>query len=274
MNAIDKKINIIEKLDSLEQLDYKKINIIKNSSENIKQIDLKDNSSLTLVELFENHLENKNLNKEFVVGKNSVLVYLKLSIVDTNIRYNLKAEENSKIDIHLFDFDKNNKNTIDIKLNKKDIDLKINALVNLKNDSELFNSFNITHQYKNTYSDIKVRHLLDNNSKAEFEATTVIENEALYSKGFQDSKTILLSDDASIKARPHLEILTDELEASHGATTGGLDKDAIYYLQSRGLSNTQAISMLIEAFSNISIEQIKDEVLQEWVKNQIRGYHV
>ncbi|MDC7243807.1 MAG: hypothetical protein PQJ44_07765, partial [Sphaerochaetaceae bacterium] len=65
MNAIDKKINIIEKLDSLEQLDYKKINIIKNSSENIKQIDLKDNSSLTLVELFENHLENKNLNKEF-----------------------------------------------------------------------------------------------------------------------------------------------------------------------------------------------------------------
>ena len=66
-----------------------------------------------------------------------------------------------------------------------------------------------------------------------------------FQKAFQNCNTILLSDDATIFAQPHLEIYIDELEASHGTTTGTLNKEQLLYLQSRGISKDKAYDMLL-----------------------------
>jgi len=89
-------------------------------------------------------------------------------------------------------------------------------------------------------------------------------------KGFfkaeQNSKAILLHDDAYMVAKPQLEIYIDELEASHGATTGQLDRKQLFYLQSRGISYVEARKMLVIAFANTLIEEVKDTRHQERIK--------
>jgi Fe-S cluster assembly protein SufD len=74
------------------------------------------------------------------------------------------------------------------------------------------------HNEKSSISNINYKHSLKDSSKAVFKAKSIVNETALFSKAFQNCNTILLSDDATIFAQPHLEILIDELEASHGTT--------------------------------------------------------
>ena len=96
----------------------------------------------------------------------------------------------------------------------------------------------------------------------------------MFSKAFQNSNTILLSDDASIYAQPHLEILIDELEASHGATTGTLDKEQLLYLQSRGIPKQKAYDMLLKAFESQIYDNINDILIKEFIKDYARSKYV
>ena len=63
--------------------------------------------------------------------------------------------------------------------------------------------------------------------------------------GHQLSKTILMSDNAMMNAKPELEIYADDVKCSHGATTGQLDESALFYLRSRGVSEELAKNILL-----------------------------
>lgn len=276
MPTIDKRLeqlDIITTIDQRISFDYSRANVILNNHNDFEQIKVEDNSSLTIIEIFDQNTKTTDIKREIKLGKNSKLEYIKICQGDSDLNFDFTIQNADKAHsfLHFFELGNgNNSNRLNTKLENEQIDIKVNALVKLKNTASAFNSFQIKHLHQNTFSDIRIRHLLDDKSKAEFEATTVIENEALFSKAFQDSKTLLLSDDAMIKARPHLEILTDELEASHGATTGGIDMDALYYLQTRGLDEKTAYKMLIDAFCKTTLEDIKDESIKEWIYEQIR----
>ena len=82
---------------------------------------------------------------------------------------------------------------------------------------------------------------------------------------YQQNNNVLVSDKATINAKPQLEIFADDVKCSHGATIGQLDEDALFYLRSRGLSLAAAEHLLIEAFiqdvwAKITFEPIKVEV--------------
>jgi Fe-S cluster assembly protein SufD len=257
-------------------LSYEKPNFIVTLYKECNKIIVPPNHKLVIVELFSSYNKSYDLNREIQVGENSNLEYLRISTIheglELNIDYDIVLKQDSSIDFHIFDFGEGMaKNTIHSNLDEDNIDLKINSLVKLKANAQVSNNIQINHNHPNTRSDLKIRHLLDENSKATFEALSVVNENAKNSKAFQDSKTILLSDDAIIKSNPHLEILIDELEASHGSTTGGLNKEEMYYLQSRGLDKQSAKSILIEGFSNIAIDNIKDEYVKEWFMELVRG---
>jgi Fe-S cluster assembly protein SufD len=67
-------------------------------------------------------------------------------------------------------------------------------------------------------------------------------------------------------SKPQLEIYIDELEASHGSTTGQLNEEQLFYLQSRGISYKEARKMLVIAYANTLIETVKDSRHQERIK--------
>ena len=79
----------------------------------------------------------------------------------------------------------------------------------------------------------------------------------------------LLSRQADMLTEPQLEIYADDVKASHGATTGQLDENALFYMQQRGISRLTAKQMLIVAFLSEAIETIRDEEQKERLLNTI-----
>ncbi len=139
-------------------------------------------------------------------------------------------------------------------------------LLYLNEDSKRGTVSQIVHVGEHSTSKQEAKNILDGKSRGIFDALIRVEHSAKYTKAEQNSKAILLHEDAYMAAKPQLEIYIDELEASHGATTGQLDRKQLFYLQSRGISYTEARKMLVIAFANTLIEQVKDTRQQERIK--------
>jgi len=124
----------------------------------------------------------------------------------------------------------------------------------------------IIHKGEHATSNQEAKNILDGDARGIFDALIKVENSAKWTKAHQNSKSILLHEDAYMAAKPQLEIYIDELEASHGATTGQLDKKQLFYLQSRGIDYVEARKMLVIAFARTLIETIKDARHQERIQ--------
>jgi len=124
----------------------------------------------------------------------------------------------------------------------------------------------IIHKGEYATSKQEAKNILDGHTRGIFDALIRVEQSAKYAKAEQNSKAILLQEKAYMVAKPQLEIYIDELEASHGATTGQLDRKQLFYLQSRGISYVEARKMLVIAFANTLIETIKDSRHQDRIK--------
>ena len=108
------------------------------------------------------------------------------------------------------------------------------------------------------------RGVLDGKGRAIFDGQSLVKRTAPGSEAHQSNGNLLLSDRATIHTKPHLEIDHDDVVASHGATSGALDEDAIFYLRSRGIPEAQARAMLTDAFLRAVIEGVRqDEVREE-----------
>ena len=140
-------------------------------------------------------------------------------------------------------------------------------LLYLNEDSKRGTVTQIVHKGEHSTSTQIAKNILDGNARGIFDALIRVEHSAKFTKADQNSKSILLHDKAYMASKPQLEIYIDELEASHGATTGQLDEKQLFYLQSRGISYVEARKMLVIAFANTLIETIKDGRHQERIKN-------
>lgn len=134
-----------------------------------------------------------------------------------------------------------------------------------KADIKLF----LNHNEGDNRSSIECRSVLDDMAVGGFDAVTYVEKGANGTKASQLSRAVLLSDGAEMKAKPELQIFTDDVECAHGATTGQLDPEQLFYLRARGISETQAREMLIEAFLREIVEKVRDDSLKEEIIQKI-----
>ena len=141
-------------------------------------------------------------------------------------------------------------------------------LLYLNSDSRRGTVSQIVHRGEHSTSSQEAKNILDGHSRGIFDALIKVEHSAKWTKAHQNSKAILLDERAYMAAKPQLEIYIDELEASHGSTTGQLDKKQLFYLQSRGISAVEARKMLVIAFANTLIEKVKDIRQQERIKEE------
>lgn len=126
----------------------------------------------------------------------------------------------------------------------------------------------IVHKGQYSSSNQEAKNILDSDARGIFDALIKVEETARYTKAYQNSKAILLHEKAYMISKPQLEIYIDELEASHGSTTGQLDPKQLFYLQSRGISAVEARKILIIAFANEIIETIRDSRHQELIRTE------
>ena len=106
----------------------------------------------------------------------------------------------------------------------------------------------IEHLVPNTTSNENYKGVLDDQARGVFQGSIVVSDGADGTDGRMSNKTLLLSDEAEIDAKPQLEIYADDVQCAHGFTAGELDEEALFYLRSRGISDVMARSMLVEGF--------------------------
>ena len=111
--------------------------------------------------------------------------------------------------------------------------------------------------------------VLDGRARAVFSGRIVVRQDAQHTDAKQDNKNLLLSRDAEVDTKPQLEIYADDVKCAHGATVGQLDRDAIYYLRSRGVDEETARSVLTYAFANDILDRIEIPSARSYVASML-----
>ncbi len=111
--------------------------------------------------------------------------------------------------------------------------------------------------------------VMDDASTAVFNGKVFVRSEAQKTNAYQQNKNMLLTDNASAYSKPELEIYADDVKCSHGSTTGQVDEEAIFYLQTRGVSEVSARKMMIRAFANEILDNIKIDALRDILESKI-----
>ncbi|EKT4519123.1 Fe-S cluster assembly protein SufD [Flavobacterium psychrophilum] len=115
----------------------------------------------------------------------------------------------------------------------------------------------VQHATPNCESHQNYKTILDGASTGVFNGKIFVEKEAQKTDAFQKNNNILLSDKATINAKPQLEIFADDVKCSHGCTIGQLDENAMFYMQQRGIPKKEAKALLMYAFTSEVTGSIK-----------------
>lgn len=145
----------------------------------------------------------------------------------------------------------------------------LNGLTLLDGNSHVDHHTLVDHALPHCYSNETYKIVLDGNSTGVFNGKVMVRPDAQKTNAFQSNKTLLLSDGATVNAKPQLEIFADDVKCSHGATTGRLDETALFYLRSRGLSAKRAQALLTYAFGAEVLDQIGIAEVREHLEAQL-----
>jgi Fe-S cluster assembly protein SufD len=124
-------------------------------------------------------------------------------------------------------------------------------------------SLSIDHAAPHCASRETFRAVVDNRARSVFQGRIVVRAEAQKTDAKMMTRALLLSDEAEADAKPELEIYADDVACGHGATSGALDRNLLFYLRARGLPEAEAQALLIQAFVGEVIESIGDDGLRE-----------
>lgn len=155
------------------------------------------------------------------------------------------------------------RNNLNLNLAGKHCESHLNGLYIAGGKQVMDNHTLVDHAMPESYSNEKYKGIMAGQSQAVFNGKIFVRQDAQKTNAYQSNKNILLSDDASVFAKPQLEIFADDVKCSHGATTGQLDEEAVFYLRSRGISNDHAIAMLNQAFAADIIDAVEPVALKE-----------
>ncbi len=121
----------------------------------------------------------------------------------------------------------------------------------------------IEHRAPNTTCREVFKGVLDDAARGVFQGCIIVHRGARNADGHQLSKALLLSNAAEIDQKPELRIFADEVKCGHGAAAGQLDRDALFYLRTRGVQEDAARHLLIEAFLADAFEEISEQKVRD-----------
>ena len=126
-------------------------------------------------------------------------------------------------------------------------------------DTTLF----MDHAVPNCASREIFRAVVDDRAHSVFQGRIIVRPDAQKTDAKMMTRALLLSDDAEADNKPELEIFADDVTCGHGATTGALDENLLFYMRARGLPEKEAQALLIQAFVGEAIETIASDALRE-----------
>ena len=127
------------------------------------------------------------------------------------------------------------------------------------------------HEVPHTASDLLYKNSLDDDSRTIFAGLIRVAPGAHQTDAYQKVRNLLLSDDAEANSAPGLEIEADDVRCTHGATTGQIDEEELFYLRSRGISKGEAQRLIVHGFLQEVIARIGNDSIAAFLGEQVRG---
>ena len=178
----------------------------------------------------------------------------------------MSQEHSSSYSLHTFSFGGELiRNNLNIFQNDERIESSINGITIIDDNQHVDHNTLIHHRKPNCncYQDYKG--IFGGKSVGVFNGRVLVEKEAQKTNAFQANNNVLISDKAAINTKPQLEIFADDVKCSHGCTVGQLDKNALFYLRSRGIAEKEATALMMYGFANkvltsVEIPEIKARI--------------
>ena len=151
------------------------------------------------------------------------------------------------------------RNTINVSFDGSGSKADISGVALLWDEQHADTTMNIVHGFLIRLSRELFKTVLDDRARAVFQGKLVVKPDAQRTDAKQMAHGILLSETAEFDAKPELEIYADDVVCGHGATSGQLDEDMMFYMRQRGMSIETVQSLLILAFVGEALELVEDE---------------
>ncbi|AZV78245.1 Fe-S cluster assembly protein SufD [Parasedimentitalea marina] len=130
----------------------------------------------------------------------------------------------------------------------------------------------ITHVGENCESRQVFKKVLRNGATGVFQGKILVKASAQKTDGYQISQALMLDDDSQFLAKPELEIYADDVACSHGSTSGAIDEEALFYLQSRGVPHKDATNLLTLAFLAEAVDEIGNPDIVETIVSRLESW--
>ena len=161
------------------------------------------------------------------------------------------------------------RNDMNAVLDGEGAECTFNGLTVLGGEQHCDNHLRVNHAQPHCNSWEFFKGIYDDRSRGVFTGRIFVAKDAQKTDAKQSNMSLLLSEHALVDSKPQLEIFADDVKCTHGVSIGQIDEEAVFYLQSRGVSREAARSLLIYAFAGESIGQIRVEPLRDQLSDML-----
>lgn len=226
---------------------------------------VEENAQVQITERHQNFDDSfvfTNAVTEIVADANAIVDFYKIqnNTLNCNLVDNTWAKQakTSNCTIDTFSFGgKFTRNNLSFCLTGEHAESNMNGITLIGKDQLVDHHTFVDHAVPNCNSNELYKGIFHANAKGIFNGKVMVRPGAQKTNAFQANNNLLMTDNASIDTKPQLEIYADDVACSHGCTIGQLDEDALFYLRSRGIAKKEAQAMLMYAFANDVLENIK-----------------
>lgn len=231
------------------------------------------NARVTVLEKFGSTGEHPHFSNnviEAVVGENAGFDFYSIQN-DAGQRYQaglvqVHQADHSRVTTFTFTLDgKVVRNNLHLVLDGEGIETHMYGLYLLNNDTLADNHTVADHKKPHSFSNELYKGVMDGSSRGVFNGKIYVRPQAQKTNAFQANRNILLTDRAIMNTKPQLEIWADDVKCSHGCTSGQLDEEALFYLQTRGIGKETAQAMVLYAFAAEVLETVKHDGIKAYL---------
>lgn len=220
------------------------------------------NSKLTIID----HKDQQNSNTCINCQENSIVEYYLIQNKD-NSKIQINQATNSKYIANIYTTNSSNQLALEANLIEEHSMAYINILQNIKQQHSYNINLLINHLTKACSSYTNTRTIASDSASTNLTGKVVVHKAAAKTYADLQSKSLVLSKQASVNTCPELAIYNNDIICTHGASVGNLDQAALFYMQSRGIDIENAVQMLITAFIEPILKNIKYPEIIKYLYN-------
>ena len=135
-------------------------------------------------------------------------------------------------------------------------ELCLNGINVLVNEEQVHYYIRVTHEAPRCISNMHFKSIVNNRARSSVDGTVVVEKDAQLTQSDQLINNLILGDDAHADSKPNLIINADDVKCTHGNTVGQLDEEQLFYLKTRGLSESVSKTLLTQSFATSIVETV------------------